>query len=736
MKTKLQVTDMNCASCANTIENGLDKVEGVEEVNVNYASGEAVIEHEEDVSREDLTEAVDRSGYTVKSEDEEHDHAGVENVYSKARMIYSWAVTLPLMLLMFSGYLEFSFLTEFEMNIAMLALSAPVVYWLGKPVHKATLKAGRHGNVNMDTLITMGSSIAFLTGVLVFFLPIQNYAGIAAMIMAFHLTGKYIENKAKGEASDAIQQLLSLQAETARVVRGGEEQEVHVDEVEVGDEIIVKPGEKIPVDGEVIEGESSVDESMATGEPEPVSKQPGDEVIGATVNQTGRIKMEATKVGEDTFLSNVVQLVEEAQGSKVPIQAFADRVTGYFVPVVITIAAAAFIAWLLAPGVMTSIASSVGSSLPWVNITADPVTLAIFASVAVLVISCPCALGLATPTALMVGTSKAAENGIIFRSGEAIQTMRKLDTLVLDKTGTITEGEPEVTDIYTEDESSDQVLTLAASVEKASEHPLGQAIVEYAEDLGLDLREVSEFESFTGKGVKGEIDGETIYIGNLPLIEEKDIQNALHHEQEKLEEQGKTAMLVANKDKVLGVIAVADTLKEDSESAISQLKDEGLDIWMITGDNQRTAETIAEQVGIENVMAEVLPEDKIEKVKELQEEDRNVAMVGDGINDAPALEQANIGIAIGTGTDIAIESSDITLVKGDLTAVLKAFDLSEAIFSKIKQNLFWAFGYNVLAIPVAFVGLLHPVMAEIAMASSSISVVTNSNRLKNWEFEK
>ncbi|MFB6241866.1 MAG: heavy metal translocating P-type ATPase, partial [Candidatus Nanosalina sp.] len=667
MKTRIEVAGMHCASCATAIEKELSGVEGVEKASVNYASETANVEHGEDVSRQELVAAVERAGYSVKDashEEERGGERGVETDYTRKRMLYAWLVTDPLAALMFSGYLGFQFLTGTQMDVLMLLFSLPVVYWLGRPVHRAALQSARHGNVNMDTLITMGSTVAFLTGIAVFFAPVQNYAGIAAMIMAFHLTGKYIEEKAKGEASEAIQELLSLQAKTARVLRNGEETEIPVEEVEVGDRIVVKPGEKIPVDGEVVEGETSVDESMATGESTPVSKEPGDEVIGATVNQTGRIKMEATKVGEDTFLANVVELVKEAQGSKVPIQAFADRVTSYFVPVVITIAALAFVSWLVAPEMLADLALKIGGWLPWVSPAADPLTQAIFVAVAVLVIACPCALGLATPTALMVGTSKAAENGVIFRSGEAIQAMRELDTVVFDKTGTITKGEPEVTDVVAEDEG--RVLWLAASVEKGSEHPLGQAIVEEAESRSIELSGVEGFDSFTGKGVKGRVEENEVYVGNARLVEENGLENSFETEQQELEEDGKTAMLVAENGEVVGVIAVADTLKEGSKDAIARLQDFGLETWMITGDNQRTADAIAGEVGIDDVMAGVLPEDKIEKVRELQENGR-VAMVGDGINDAPALEQADIGIAIGTGTDIAIESSDVTLVQGDLS---------------------------------------------------------------------
>ena len=741
MKTRLDITGMHCASCANSIKNQLLNVDGVEDATVNYAAETATVTHADTVAREQLVAAVQAAGYNVTEEvpdnNGDHGHAETGTTYTKRRMLTAWAITIPLALLMFAGYADINVLTPAQMNVILLLFSAPVVYWLGGPVHRGTVNAARRFNVNMDTLITMGTVIAFLTGLLVFFTPIENYAGIGAMIMAFHLTGKYVENRAKGRASEAIQKLLSLQAETARVIRNGEEVEVPVDEVQVGDMFIVKPGEKIPVDGRVIDGETTVDESMATGESEPVTKQASDEVIGSTVNQTGRITVEATKVGDDTFLANVVELVQEAQGSKVPIQAFADHVTSYFVPAVLVLAALAFTAWFLFPGVMSSISAGLGSWLPWVAPGMDPLTQAVFVAVAVLVIACPCALGLATPTALMVGTGKAAENGVIFRSGEAIQTMRTLDTIVLDKTGTITKGEPEVTDVAGENEKT---MMLAAAVEQASEHPYGQAIITYAEEHDIDVPDVTGFESFTGKGVKGTVADDTVLVGNTYLMNEQNVTvpDRLQAEKEAFEREGKTSLLVAEDGTAIGVIAVADTVKNDSEEAVAWLQDHGLDIWMITGDNEQTAESIAGQVGIpeENVMANVLPQDKIAKVRKLQDAGRTVAMVGDGINDAPALKQANVGIAIGTGTDIAIESGDVTLVQGRLTAVVNAFALSDAIFAKIKQNLFWAFGYNVLAIPIAFLGLLHPVIAEIAMAGSSISVVTNANRLKKWRVEE
>jgi P-type Cu+ transporter len=736
MKTTIRIKGMHCASCANAIEKSLKKTKGVKAANVNFASEKALVEHDESATEKDLHSAIKKTGYDVAKEDEHnhehshHDHAAIEPVYSRKRMLWSWIITAPtiiIMLLMFFGV----HMDMLVANIIMTALAIPVVLLIGFPVHKSTIKALIHMRVNMDTLITMGTIIAFLTGIAVFFTPIENYAGVAAMIMAFHLTGKYIENKAKGRASQAIQKLLSLQPDTARVVRDGQEAMVKTSELAIGDEIIVKPGERIPVDGKIIKGDTTIDESMVTGESMPVTKRKGDDVIGATINQTGLLRINATKVGEDTFLANVVRLVEEAQGTKVPIQEFADRITSVFVPIVLIIAISAFLAWFIFPDTMAGIASAAGGWLPWVNLDLSPLTLAVFASVAVLVIACPCALGLATPTALMAGTGRAAESGVLFRNGESIQTLKDVDTVILDKTGTITKGKPDVTGIIGDDK--DEILYIAGSLEQGSEHPIGNAIVKYAVSKKIKLTHPDMFVNFSGKGIRGKLNGKSYFVGNRKIMEENHILNRLDKEQAVHEEKGQTVVFVANDREVIGMICIADTLKDDSADAIKKLQDSGIEIWMITGDNEKTARGIASQVGISNVMAEVLPEDKINKVKELQEKGRKVAMVGDGINDAPALKQANVGIAIGTGTDIAIESSDVTLVRGDLTGVVDAFHLSSQIFRKIKGNLFWAFIYNVIAIPVAFIGLLHPVIAEVAMATSSISVVMNSNTLARWK---
>ncbi len=586
----------------------------------------------------------------------------------------------------------------------------------------------------MDTLIAMGTLVALLTGPASFFVPVANYAGVAAMIMAFHLTGRYVEETAKGRASQAIRKLLELGAKTARIERDGSEIEVHIEEVQVGDLMVVSPGEKIPTDGIIVTGESAVDESMATGESMPVNKHPGDEVIGATVNQEGLLKVEATRIGKDTFLSQVIKLVDECQGSKVPIQEFADKVTGIFVPVVIGIAVLTVLAWVLFPGLMYSLVEA-GTFLPWVTPDLSVLTLAIVSMVSVLVIACPCALGLATPTALMVGSGKGAENGILIRSGEAIQTLKEVQIVVFDKTGTITKGKPEVTDIVPVNSFEKlALLGAAATVERGSEHPLGRSIVEKAEAQGLILTEPTEFQAVRGKGVMASVNGARVLVGSRRLMRDFGIDpSLLEDELVRLENEAKTAMLVAVEDQLAGAVAVADTLKADSSKAIGALHEMGIQTAMITGDNQRTADAIARVVGIDHVLAEVLPDGKVEEVQKLQEKFDQVAFVGDGINDAPALTQANVGIAIGTGTDIAIEASDVTLVRGELTGVVEAITLSRETFKKIRQNLFWAFFYNVVMIPLAVIGWMHPVLAEIAMATSSITVVGNANRLRKLD---
>jgi len=738
----LRIGGMTCASCSQIIAKTLLKTEGVKDANVNLATEKAtVIFYPSKISYAKIKKAIEDTGYEVLGREDKkarfEDEATREQQTlstAKKRLLIAWAITIPIVAWMLPNMLfDLSWPNSAVFNIGMIALAAPVLFYPGWTTYKSAAKAVWHHNANMDVLIMLGTLSSFLTGPPSFFAPLANYAGVGAMIMSFHLTGRYIEARAKGRASQAIRRLLELEAKTARIIRDGKEVEVPIDEVEEGDLMVVRPSEKIPTDGVVVEGESGVDESMATGESMPAQRKPGDNVIGATINQRGVLKVKATKVGEDTFLSQVIKMVEEAQGSKVPIQEFADRVTSYFVPTVLTLALITLVLWLAFPTVIGSVGVWASRFLPWVDPSLGVVSLAIFATVATLVIACPCALGLATPTVLMVGSGMGAENGVLIRRGEAIQTLKDVKVMVFDKTGTITKGQPEVTDtIPAEGFSEKEVLRLAASVEKGSEHPLAGAIIRKAEEEGLELAEPERFEAVTGRGIKAQIAGESaVLVGNRKLMEEAEIDyGGLEQALERLEEEAKTAMLVARNGRCVGVVAEADTLKEDSAQAIAELEKLGLQTAMLTGDNKRTGEAIARKVGISKVLAEVLPDKKVAEIRRLQEEVGLVAMVGDGINDAPALTQANVGIAIGTGTDIAIEAGDVVLVRGNLSDVVKAVKLSRATFRKIRQNLFWAFFYNMVMIPFAMLGLAHPVIAEAAMAVSSVTVVTNANLLR------
>jgi P-type Cu+ transporter len=631
----------------------------------------------------------------------------------KNKLILAWLIVIPLIILMYLPMILGTMFFEEKLNsIIILGLAFPVIFILGF----STLKSGFRGFIsfyfNMDSLIALGTVVAYLTGILNFFSPIQNYSGISAMIMAIFITGKYIESKARGRAGQEIKKLLELGAKNATILRNNKEIEIPISEVKIGDIMIVKPGEKIPTDGIITKGDSSVDESMVTGESLPVDKTKGDNVIGATINQDGILYIKATKVGSDTFLAHIIELVEEAQGSKVPIQKLADKITSIFVPSVLILSVLTFTAWLI----FSNVNSAIGNAI------------------AVLVISCPCALGLATPIALTVGSGMGAKRGILIRKGEAIQTMKDVKVIVFDKTGTITKGKPEVTNIEcSKGVSEKELIEISASLEKLSEHPLSKAIVNYS---GLKkFKEIKGFKILRGRGVEGTISNKKYIIGNRRLMQEKNIDlKNIAKKIEEYENQGKTTMIVAlEKDKkILGIIGVADAIKEDSEKALRYLNNKGYFTVMLTGDNEKTANAIAKQIKINKVIANVLPEEKSDKIKELQSKRGGtfVAFVGDGINDAPALKQANVGITMGTGTDIAIESGDIVLTKGSLTGVVQAINLSKATFSKIKQNLFWAFAYNLIAIPLAVGGVLHPVVAEIAMAASSITVVTNANLLR------
>jgi len=627
----------------------------------------------------------------------------------KRKLIGAWVFTIPIMLIMYSGMVFGLEIVSMKwMPIVSLVLGFPVIFIFGW----RTIKAGMRGlftfYFNMDSLIALGSVIAYITGALHFFGLTLDYSGAASMIMTIFVTGKYIESKARGKASSEIGKLLELGAKKARVLRGKEEIEIDISDVKVGEVLIVKPGEKIPTDGVVVKGESSIDESMVTGESLSTDKFVKSLVIGATVNQDGVLHVKATKIGKDTFLANIIKLVEEAQGSKVPIQRFADKITSVFVPVILMLAGLTFINW---------------------HLFTQDISRAIGVAISVLVIACPCALGLATPIALTVGSGIGAKRGILIRRGEAIQTMKEVGTVIFDKTGTITKGKPEVTNVYSVAKGKEnEVLIVAASLEKLSEHPIARAIVDKVD--GKRPKGVKKFKILRGRGVEGLMGRKQILIGNRTLMKERKVDVKKVEEKTKnFEEDGKTTMIVAQGKKVLGVVAVADSIKEDSVEAVKKLQDSGYKTVMITGDNERTAKAIARDVGIDDIIADVLPGDKAKRVEELQKSGM-VAFVGDGVNDAPALKQANVGIAMGTGTDIAIEAGDIVLAKGSLVGVVQAINLSKATFGKIKQNLFWAFAYNVVAIPLAVAGVLHPVIAEIAMALSSITVVTNANLLR------
>jgi Cu+-exporting ATPase len=757
---KLLIEGMHCASCVAHVEKALKRIDGVSDASVNLATESARVTYYADrVNFNDMAKAVANAGYEVldwkdeplDSEDEpieaeselDRDQRKIDSALK--RMVWAWGATFPIILWMLPEMIfGYHFLGKTGTEIAMIALAAFVLFLPGRDTLRSAIKSAVHLAPNMDVLIAMGTLASLSTGIVSLLHQFgigpsfSSFAGVAGMIMAFHLTGRYIEARAKGRASQAIKKLLTLEAKEATIVRDGSEFKIPIRELKEGDLMIVRPGEKIPTDGVVVSGSSSVDESLATGESMPIDKKAGDAVIGATINGQGILKIGATKVGKDTFLSQVVKLVEEAQGSKIPIQALADRITSYFVPFVIGISGLTLAAWLLFPGFFGSIADWASGFLPWVNPGMEPVALALFAAIAVLVIACPCALGLATPTALMVGSGVGAENGVLIRKGAAIQTMKDVKTIILDKTGTITEGKPGVTDFFSLNGiPEEEVLRLAAMAESASEHPLGQAIVNHAGLRNGATHQLSGFEAIAGKGVRAVVEGRSVLVGSEELLTQEgiELQNELLESKAGLEDQAKTVMLIAIDGELAGMAAVADRVKADSKDAIKVLKGLALEPVMITGDNERTAIAIAAEVGIERVIANVLPDGKAQEVKRLQEQGGVVAMVGDGINDAPALTQAHVGIAMGTGTDVAIESGDIVLVKGDLSAVVKAVKLSRATFRKIKQNLFWAFFYNVVMIPLAIVGVMHPALAEIAMAFSSINVVTNSKRLQRVDIK-
>lgn len=753
-KTTFQIDGMHCAGCVNAVDKQLEALEGVRSAQVNLATESATVEYEGEISIETFDEAVTKAGFTLvrqQSEETEDKAKQAEEREQKKldtarrNMVWSWVPTIIMLAWMLPMWIaDYMLFGMIGMETGMILLSGFAIFVPGWETLKSAWRSTRNLSPNMDVLISMGSLAALSTGFVKLLHAFgigpdfHSFAMIGGMIMAFHLTGRYIETKAKGSASQAIRKLLTLGAKEASVIRDEEEVKIPVSQLKIGDVMLVRPGEKIPTDGEVIEGESSVDESIATGESMPVEKTKGDEVIGATLNTNGVLKVKATKIGKDTFLNQVIKMVEEAQGSRIPIQDFADRVTNVFVPVVLLLALSTLTAWLVFPDLFGGLVIWTSDFIPWVNPDLGSTALAFYAMIAVLVIACPCALGLATPTALMVGSGLGAENGILIRKGEAIQRMKDVDTIVLDKTGTITKGKPEVTDVITFGELSESdLLNLAASVENNSEHPLARAVVNAASEKGAELLNSVGFESITGKGVKAIIGDGAVGVGTASLMEElgAEITDERSRQKQQLEEEAKTAVYVCRSGSLLGILGIADEVKPDSLEAIREFRKLGLNTIMLTGDNAKTGRAIADKVGIDEVIAEVLPDQKSDEIRKLQQSGKVVAMVGDGINDAPALTLADVGIAIGTGTDVAIESGDIVLVKGDLPGVLRAINLSKATFTKIKQNLFWAFFYNLIMIPLAVVGMLHPLLAEAAMAFSSINVVLNSKRLGKAELD-
>lgn len=727
-KAEFTVSGMTCAACANRVEKRLNKLDGVNKATVNFALESATVDFNPDeVNVNEMKSAITKLGYKleVKPDDQDAstDHRLQEIERQKKKFIISFILSFPLLWAMVShfSFTSFIYLPDMLMNPwVQLALATPVQFIIGGQFYVGAYKALRNKSANMDVLVALGTSAAYFYSV---YLSIQSigssehmtdlYFETSAVLITLIILGKLFEAKAKGRSSEAIKKLMGLQAKTATVVRDGTEIKILIEEVVAGDIVYVKPGEKIPVDGEIVEGKSAIDESMLTGESIPVDKSIGDVVIGSTINKNGFLKVKATKVGRDTALAQIIKVVEEAQGSKAPIQRVADQISGIFVPVVVVIAIITFTVWMI-------------------FVTPGDFGGALEKMIAVLVIACPCALGLATPTSIMAGSGRSAEYGILFKGGEHLEATHRLDTVILDKTGTVTNGKPVLTDIIVADGfHEEEILRLVGAAEKNSEHPLAEAIVEGIREKKIDIPSSETFEAIPGFGIESVVEGKQLLIGTRRLMKKFNIDiEEVSKSMEELEREGKTAMLIAIDKEYAGIVAVADTVKDTSKAAIARLKKMGLDVVMITGDNTQTAQAIAKQVGIDHVIAEVLPEGKAEEVKKLQANGKKVAMVGDGINDAPALATANIGMAIGTGTDVAMEAADITLIRGDLNSIADAIFMSKMTIRNIKQNLFWALAYNALGIPIAALGFLAPWVAGAAMAFSSVSVVLNALRLQ------
>ncbi|AOM12368.1 heavy metal translocating P-type ATPase [Bacillus thuringiensis] len=727
-KAEFTVSGMTCAACANRVEKRLNKLDGVNKATVNFTLESATVDFNPDeVNVNEMKSAITKLGYKleVKPDDQDAstDHRLQEIERQKKKFIISFILSFPLLWAMVShfSFTSFIYLPDMLMNPwVQLALATPVQFIIGGQFYVGAYKSLRNKSANMDVLVALGTSAAYFYSV---YLSIQSigssehmtdlYFETSAVLITLIILGKLFEVKAKGRSSEAIKKLMGLQAKTATVVRDGTEIKILIEEVVAGDIVYVKPGEKIPVDGEIVEGKSAIDESMLTGESIPVDKSIGDVVIGSTINKNGFLKVKATKVGRDTALAQIIKVVEEAQGSKAPIQRVADQISGIFVPVVVVIAIITFAVWMI-------------------FVTPGDFGGALEKMIAVLVIACPCALGLATPTSIMAGSGRSAEYGILFKGGEHLEATHRLDTVILDKTGTVTNGKPVLTDIIVADGfHEEEILRLVGAAEKNSEHPLAEAIVEGIREKKIDIPSSETFEAIPGFGIESVVEGKQLLIGTRRLMKKFNIDiEEVSKSMEELEREGKTAMLIAIDKEYAGIVAVADTVKDTSKAAIARLKKMGLDVVMITGDNTQTAQAIAKQVGIDHVIAEVLPEGKAEEVKKLQANGKKVAMVGDGINDAPALATANIGMAIGTGTDVAMEAADITLIRGDLNSIADAIFMSKMTIRNIKQNLFWALAYNALGIPIAALGFLAPWVAGAAMASSSVSVVLNALRLQ------